>query len=126
MLVNPGVAARILLWLLAFVSLTRGAIALDTPDDEGATELSCFDRTLSAWSMLRRARSASQRNHQHRSRIAPTRLRLRLISRVRKRASSPLPKGKTDLKFNFTKTQNFGGIGELYVNGEKLTTLKCR
>jgi len=34
--------------------------------------------------------------------------------------SSPLPKGKTDLKFNFIKTQSFGGIGELYVNGEKV------
>ena len=34
--------------------------------------------------------------------------------------SSSLPKGKTDLKFNFIKTQAFGGIGELYVNGEKV------
>jgi arylsulfatase len=34
--------------------------------------------------------------------------------------SSPLPRGVTDLKFNFIKTQNFGGIGELYVNGEKV------
>jgi arylsulfatase len=34
--------------------------------------------------------------------------------------SSPLPKGKTDLKFNFIKTQPFGGIGELYINGEKV------
>jgi arylsulfatase len=34
--------------------------------------------------------------------------------------SSPLPKGKTDLKFNFIKTQPFGGTGELYINGEKV------
>ncbi|MCH8334844.1 MAG: arylsulfatase [Proteobacteria bacterium] len=34
--------------------------------------------------------------------------------------SSPLPKGKTDLKFNFIKTHPFGGTGELYVNGEKV------
>jgi len=34
--------------------------------------------------------------------------------------SSPLPRGVTDLKFNFIKTQNFGGIGELYVDGEKV------
>ena len=34
--------------------------------------------------------------------------------------SSPLPNGKTDLKFNFIKTQDFGGVGELYVNGEKV------
>jgi len=34
--------------------------------------------------------------------------------------SSPLPKGETDLKFNFIKTQAFGGTGELYVNGEKV------
>ena len=34
--------------------------------------------------------------------------------------SSPLPRGVTDLKFNFIKTQNFGGIGEIYVNGEKV------
>jgi len=32
--------------------------------------------------------------------------------------SSPLPKGKTELKFNFIKTREFGGDGELYVNGE--------
>ena len=31
-----------------------------------------------------------------------------------------MPRGKTDLKFNFIKTQAFGGIGELYVNGEKV------
>ena len=34
--------------------------------------------------------------------------------------SSPLPKGQTDLKFNFIKTQAFGGTGELYVNDEKV------
>ena len=32
--------------------------------------------------------------------------------------STALPKGKTDLKFNFIKTQEFGGKGELFVNGE--------
>lgn len=35
-------------------------------------------------------------------------------------ASPKLPKGKTDLKFNFTKTKEFGGTGELYVNGKKV------
>jgi arylsulfatase len=34
--------------------------------------------------------------------------------------SSPLPKGRTVLKFNFIKTREFGGDGELYVNGEKV------
>jgi arylsulfatase len=34
--------------------------------------------------------------------------------------SSSLPKGRTDLKFNFIKTQDFGGVGEIYVNGEKV------
>jgi arylsulfatase len=34
--------------------------------------------------------------------------------------SSPLPKGKTVLKFSFTRTKPFGGEGELYVNGEKV------
>ena len=34
--------------------------------------------------------------------------------------SSPLPKGKTVLKFNFVKTREFGGDGELYINGEKV------
>jgi hypothetical protein len=33
-------------------------------------------------------------------------------------ASPPLPEGKTDLKFNFIKTKEFGGTGELYVNGK--------
>jgi arylsulfatase len=35
-------------------------------------------------------------------------------------ASPPLPEGKADLKFNFIKTKEFGGRGELYVNGEKV------
>jgi arylsulfatase len=34
--------------------------------------------------------------------------------------SGPLPEGTTDVKFNFIKTQDFGGKGELYVNGEKV------
>ena len=34
--------------------------------------------------------------------------------------SSTLPRGVTDIKFNFIKTQEFGGVGELYVNGEKV------
>jgi arylsulfatase len=29
-----------------------------------------------------------------------------------------LPEGKTDLKFNFIRTKQFGGTGELYVNGK--------
>jgi len=33
--------------------------------------------------------------------------------------SSKLPKGKTELKFDFTKTGEFAGTGKLYVNGEK-------
>ena len=32
--------------------------------------------------------------------------------------SSPLPTGEVDVRFNFIKTQEFGGKGELYVNGE--------
>jgi len=32
--------------------------------------------------------------------------------------SQPLPRGETELGFNFIKTVAFGGIGELYVNGE--------
>ena len=32
--------------------------------------------------------------------------------------SSPLPRGSTDFRFNFIKTKEFGGTGELYVNGE--------
>jgi len=34
--------------------------------------------------------------------------------------SEALPEGPTELKFNFIKTVNFGGIGELYVNGKKV------
>jgi arylsulfatase len=34
--------------------------------------------------------------------------------------SSVLPRGETDLRFNFIKTQPFGGTGELYINGEKV------
>ena len=34
--------------------------------------------------------------------------------------SPPLPKGRTELKFNFIKTKQFGGSGQLYVNGEKV------
>ncbi len=35
-------------------------------------------------------------------------------------ASPPLPKGKTQLKFNFIKTKAFAGTGALYVNGKKV------
>ena len=34
--------------------------------------------------------------------------------------SARLPTGPTELKFNFIKTKEFGGTGELYVNGEKV------
>ena len=34
--------------------------------------------------------------------------------------SPKLPKGKTELKFNFIKTGPFAGTGELYVNGKKV------
>jgi len=34
--------------------------------------------------------------------------------------SPRLPKGPTELKFNFIKTKEFGGIGEIYVNGKKV------
>ena len=34
--------------------------------------------------------------------------------------SAALPKGRTDLKFSFTRTKPFGGEGELYVNGDKV------
>jgi hypothetical protein len=34
--------------------------------------------------------------------------------------SAPLPKGKTELKFNFIRTKPFGGEGELFVNGKKV------
>ena len=32
---------------------------------------------------------------------------------------APLPTGTVDVKFNFIKTREFGGKGELYVNGEQ-------
>ena len=35
-------------------------------------------------------------------------------------SSPPIQEGKTELKFNFIKTKEFGGKGELYVNGEKV------
>ena len=35
-------------------------------------------------------------------------------------SSDILPAGPTELKFNFIKTKEFGGTGELYVNGEKV------
>ncbi len=34
--------------------------------------------------------------------------------------SPPLAAGTTDVKFNFTKTHEFGGTGELYINGDKV------
>ena len=34
--------------------------------------------------------------------------------------SPKLPKGKTELKFNFIKTGQFAGTGELFVNGKKM------
>ena len=34
--------------------------------------------------------------------------------------SAPLPRGQTDLKFNFIRTKPFGGKGELYVGGQKV------
>ena len=34
--------------------------------------------------------------------------------------SPPLKEGKTEMKFNFIKTKEFGGTGELYVNGKKV------
>ena len=34
--------------------------------------------------------------------------------------SPVLPKGKTDLKFNFIRTKPFGGTGEIFVNGKKV------
>jgi arylsulfatase len=38
--------------------------------------------------------------------------------------SPKLPKGKTELKFNFIKTGNFAGTGELYVDGEKVAEIE--
>jgi arylsulfatase len=37
-----------------------------------------------------------------------------------KMTSPPLPTGPTELKFNFIKTGEYAGTGELYVNGEKI------
>ena len=34
--------------------------------------------------------------------------------------SPPLAESRTELKFNFIKTKEFGGTGELYVNGKKV------
>jgi arylsulfatase len=34
--------------------------------------------------------------------------------------SPKLDAGTSDVKFNFIKTQEFGGVGELYINGEKV------
>ena len=34
--------------------------------------------------------------------------------------SEELPEGPTELKFKFNKTVEFGGIGELYINGKKV------
>ena len=43
------------------------------------------------------------------------------FERARAEAVSPdLPEGETELKFNFIKTREFGGTGELYVNGKKV------
>jgi len=37
-------------------------------------------------------------------------------------ASPLLPEGETELEFNFIKTREFGGTGELYVNGVKVAS----
>ncbi len=39
-------------------------------------------------------------------------------------ASPPLPRDQTKLKFNFIKTKEFGGTGELYINGEKVDEIE--
>jgi arylsulfatase len=39
-------------------------------------------------------------------------------------ASKRLPRGETELKFNFIKTGGFAGTGELFVNGEKVGTVE--
>ena len=38
--------------------------------------------------------------------------------------SPPLPKGETELKFNFIKTGDFAGTGQLYVNGQKVAEVE--
>ena len=35
-------------------------------------------------------------------------------------SSGKLPTGPTELEFNFIKTKEFGGTGELYINGKKV------
>ncbi|MBT8481812.1 MAG: arylsulfatase [Myxococcales bacterium] len=39
-------------------------------------------------------------------------------------SSKRLPKGETEMKFNFIKTGDFAGTGELFVNGEKVGTVE--
>jgi len=39
-------------------------------------------------------------------------------------SSRSLPEGPTDLKYNFIKTGEFAGTGELYVNGEKVDEIE--
>jgi len=38
--------------------------------------------------------------------------------------SGRLPKGVVDVKFNFIRTMEFGGVGELYINGTKVDTVE--
>jgi arylsulfatase len=38
-------------------------------------------------------------------------------------SSAALPQGETELKFNFIKTVEFGGTGELYVNGDMVDSV---
>jgi arylsulfatase len=38
--------------------------------------------------------------------------------------SPPLPKGLVDIKFNFIRTKEFGGTGELIVNGTKVDSVE--
>jgi arylsulfatase len=39
-------------------------------------------------------------------------------------SSPPLATGRTELMFNFIKTREFGGTGELYVNGERVAEVE--
>ena len=39
-------------------------------------------------------------------------------------SSADLPVGPTELKFNFIKTKEFGGTGELYINGAKVDVVE--
>ncbi|MGI9644808.1 MAG: arylsulfatase [Ilumatobacteraceae bacterium] len=41
-----------------------------------------------------------------------------------KLTSPPLPTGPTELKFNFIKTGEYAGLGELFVNGEKVDEIE--